>query len=63
MIIYTFCLQGNDPSCLREFLLPILCRDSPSGNPGLQVNVHLLSKFLVRKAVLLKRACLYIFMI
>lgn len=30
-------LQGDDPACLREFLLPILCRNSPSGNIGLQV--------------------------
>ncbi|KAG2599531.1 probable plastid-lipid-associated protein 14, chloroplastic isoform X3 [Panicum virgatum] len=29
--------QGNDPSCLREFLLPILCQNSPSGNIGLQM--------------------------
>lgn len=29
--------QGNDPSCLREFLLQFLSRNSPSGNPGLQV--------------------------
>ncbi|XP_042379750.1 probable plastid-lipid-associated protein 14, chloroplastic [Zingiber officinale] len=33
----SFLTKGNDPSCLREFLLPILCRDSPSGNPGLQI--------------------------
>jgi hypothetical protein len=30
-------LQGDDPACLREFLLPILCRNSPSGNIGLQM--------------------------
>jgi hypothetical protein len=30
-------LQGNDPSCLREFLVPILSQNSPSGNIGLQV--------------------------
>ncbi|KAA3459927.1 putative plastid-lipid-associated protein 14, chloroplastic [Gossypium australe] len=28
---------GNDPSCLREFLLPILTRNSATGNIGLQV--------------------------
>lgn len=38
-------MQGNDPSCLREFLLPILCRNSPSGNAGLQVIVHLVHSF------------------
>eukprot|EP00268_Persea_americana_P026448 TRINITY_DN2588_c0_g1_i2.p1 TRINITY_DN2588_c0_g1~~TRINITY_DN2588_c0_g1_i2.p1 ORF type:complete len:423 (-),score=74.59 TRINITY_DN2588_c0_g1_i2:270-1352(-) len=32
-----FLTKGNDPSCLREFLLPILCRNSPSGNVGLQI--------------------------
>jgi hypothetical protein len=41
-------VQGNDPSCLREFLLQILSRNSPSGNVGLQVsstnaNYHTLS--------------------
>lgn len=30
-------VQGNDPSCLREFLLQILHRNSSSGNAGLQV--------------------------
>uniref|UniRef100_A0A0E0C5I2 Protein kinase domain-containing protein n=1 Tax=Oryza meridionalis TaxID=40149 RepID=A0A0E0C5I2_9ORYZ len=30
-------IQGDDPACLREFLLPILCRNSPSGNIGLQM--------------------------
>uniref|UniRef100_A0A0E0JLX1 Protein kinase domain-containing protein n=1 Tax=Oryza punctata TaxID=4537 RepID=A0A0E0JLX1_ORYPU len=29
--------QGDDPACLREFLLPILCQNSPSGNIGLQI--------------------------
>ncbi|XP_020265087.1 probable plastid-lipid-associated protein 14, chloroplastic isoform X2 [Asparagus officinalis] len=33
----SFLTKGNDPSCLREFLLPILSRDSPSGNDGLQM--------------------------
>ncbi|XP_058095941.1 probable plastid-lipid-associated protein 14, chloroplastic isoform X2 [Magnolia sinica] len=33
----SFLMKGNDPSCLREFLLPILCRNSPSGNAGLQI--------------------------
>ncbi|OAY82757.1 putative plastid-lipid-associated protein 14, chloroplastic [Ananas comosus] len=33
----SFLTKGNDPSCLREFLLPILCRNSPSGNAGLQM--------------------------
>ncbi|XP_008798442.2 probable plastid-lipid-associated protein 14, chloroplastic [Phoenix dactylifera] len=33
----SFLNKGNNPSCLREFLLPILCRDSPSGNAGLQM--------------------------
>eukprot|EP00262_Sarcandra_glabra_P007698 TRINITY_DN2060_c0_g2_i2.p1 TRINITY_DN2060_c0_g2~~TRINITY_DN2060_c0_g2_i2.p1 ORF type:complete len:491 (-),score=45.18 TRINITY_DN2060_c0_g2_i2:486-1958(-) len=32
-----FLNKGNDPSCLREFLLPILCKNSPSGNAGLQI--------------------------
>lgn len=30
-------LQGKDPSCLREFLLKLLSRNSPLGNTGLQV--------------------------
>ncbi|MBA0657302.1 hypothetical protein Goklo_009596, partial [Gossypium klotzschianum] len=29
--------KGNDPSCLREFLLPILTRNSATGNIGLQI--------------------------
>ncbi|CAK7324158.1 unnamed protein product [Dovyalis caffra] len=29
--------KGNDPSCLREFLLQVLSRNSPSGNVGLQI--------------------------
>lgn len=33
----SFLTKGNDPSCLREFLLPILCHNSPSGNIGLQM--------------------------
>ncbi|GMY07498.1 probable plastid-lipid-associated protein 14, chloroplastic [Fagus crenata] len=33
----SFLMKGNDPSCLREFLLQILSRDSPSGNTGLQI--------------------------
>ncbi|PAN29387.1 hypothetical protein PAHAL_5G222700 [Panicum hallii] len=33
----SFLTKGNDPSCLREFLLPILCQNSPSGNIGLQL--------------------------
>lgn len=34
-------VQGNDPSCLREFLLQILDKNSSSGNVGLQVCIHL----------------------
>ncbi|XP_078429077.1 OBP3-responsive protein 1 [Wolffia australiana] len=33
----SFLAKGNDPSCLREHLLPIMSRNSPSGNPGLQM--------------------------
>ncbi|XAR52222.1 Non-specific serine/threonine protein kinase [Bertholletia excelsa] len=33
----SFLTKGNDPSCLREFLLSILCRNSSSGNAGLQM--------------------------
>ncbi|KAF8379699.1 hypothetical protein HHK36_029143 [Tetracentron sinense] len=33
----SFFTKGNDPSCLREFLLQILCRNSSSGNAGLQI--------------------------
>ncbi|KAH1075355.1 hypothetical protein J1N35_027683 [Gossypium stocksii] len=33
----TFLMKGNDPSCLREFLLPILTRNSAAGNIGLQI--------------------------
>uniref|UniRef100_A0A0E0C5H8 Protein kinase domain-containing protein n=1 Tax=Oryza meridionalis TaxID=40149 RepID=A0A0E0C5H8_9ORYZ len=33
----SFLTKGDDPACLREFLLPILCRNSPSGNIGLQM--------------------------
>ncbi|KAK3006685.1 hypothetical protein RJ639_016953 [Escallonia herrerae] len=32
-----FLTQGNDPSCLREFLLKTLHRSSSSGNVGLQI--------------------------
>ncbi|WVZ69428.1 hypothetical protein U9M48_018216 [Paspalum notatum var. saurae] len=34
----SFLTKGNDPSCLREFLLPTLSQNSPSGNIGLQAN-------------------------
>ncbi|WOL03169.1 putative plastid-lipid-associated protein 14, chloroplastic [Canna indica] len=37
LMLKSFLMKGNDPSCLREFLLPLLCRDSPSGNAGLQM--------------------------
>lgn len=37
MTFKTFLTKGNDPSCLREFLLPILCVNAPSGNAGLQI--------------------------
>ncbi|KAJ8771581.1 hypothetical protein K2173_026758 [Erythroxylum novogranatense] len=33
----SFLNKGNDPSCLREFLLSILSRNSPQGNIGLQM--------------------------
>jgi hypothetical protein len=33
--------QGNDPSCLRQFMLEILGRNSPYGNAGLQVSIQL----------------------
>ncbi|KAK9672457.1 hypothetical protein RND81_12G102000 [Saponaria officinalis] len=33
----SFLNKGNDPSSLREFMLPILCKNSPSGNIGLQI--------------------------
>ncbi|KAE8769872.1 putative plastid-lipid-associated protein 14, chloroplastic [Hordeum vulgare] len=33
----SFLNKGNDPSCLREFLVPILSQNSPSGNIGLQM--------------------------
>ncbi|MQL83778.1 hypothetical protein Taro_016266 [Colocasia esculenta] len=32
----SFLTKGNNPSCLREFLLPLLCRSSPLGNAGIQ---------------------------
>ncbi|XP_026457845.1 probable plastid-lipid-associated protein 14, chloroplastic [Papaver somniferum] len=37
MTFKSFLTKGNQPSCLREFLLPILCKNSPSGNAGLQL--------------------------
>lgn len=33
----SFLNKGNDPSCLREFLVPILSQNSPTGNIGLQM--------------------------
>lgn len=33
----SFLTKGNDPACLREFMLPILCKNFPSGNVGLQI--------------------------
>lgn len=33
----SFFSKGNHPSCLREFMLPILYKNSPSGNIGLQI--------------------------
>ncbi|GAB4826232.1 Probable plastid-lipid-associated protein 14, chloroplastic [Ancistrocladus abbreviatus] len=33
----SFLMKVNDPSCLREFLLPILSENCPSGNAGLQI--------------------------
>lgn len=33
----SFLSKGNHPSCFREFMLPILCKNSPSGNIGLQI--------------------------
>uniref|UniRef100_A0A2P2L674 Putative plastid-lipid-associated protein 14ic n=1 Tax=Rhizophora mucronata TaxID=61149 RepID=A0A2P2L674_RHIMU len=33
----SFLMKGNDPSCLREFLLPMLSKNSPCGNIGLQI--------------------------
>ncbi|XP_059667223.1 probable plastid-lipid-associated protein 14, chloroplastic isoform X2 [Cornus florida] len=33
----SFLSKGNDPSCLREFLLQTLSRNSSSGNAGLQI--------------------------
>uniref|UniRef100_A0ACD5VHW0 Uncharacterized protein n=1 Tax=Avena sativa TaxID=4498 RepID=A0ACD5VHW0_AVESA len=33
----SFLNKGNDPSCLREFLVPVLSQNSPSGNIGLQM--------------------------
>ncbi|XP_062216885.1 probable plastid-lipid-associated protein 14, chloroplastic [Phragmites australis] len=33
----SFMTKGNDPSCLREFLLPTLSQNYPSGNIGLQM--------------------------
>ncbi|KAJ4956229.1 hypothetical protein NE237_013012 [Protea cynaroides] len=52
----SFLNKGNNPSCLREFLLPILCKSSPSGNAGFQIldrnwgaGWHLLSLLLATK--------------
>ncbi|XP_004307976.1 PREDICTED: probable plastid-lipid-associated protein 14, chloroplastic [Fragaria vesca subsp. vesca] len=52
----SFLTKGNDPSCLREFLLQILHRNSSSGNAGLQIldrnwgaGWHLLSLLLATK--------------
>ncbi|XP_042485988.1 probable plastid-lipid-associated protein 14, chloroplastic isoform X2 [Macadamia integrifolia] len=52
----SFLTKGNNPSCLREFLLPILCKGFPSGNAGLQIldrnwgaGWHLLSLLLATK--------------
>lgn len=33
----SFLTKGNDPSCLREFLLQVLDRSSSSGNTGFQI--------------------------
>ncbi|KAL9409885.1 hypothetical protein AB3S75_048165 [Citrus x aurantiifolia] len=33
----SFLTKGNDPSCLREFLLQVLNRNSSSGNTGFQI--------------------------
>ncbi|GKV25627.1 hypothetical protein SLEP1_g35030 [Rubroshorea leprosula] len=33
----SFLTKGNDPSCLREFLLQIMNKNSPSGNLGFQI--------------------------
>ncbi|GAV66207.1 Pkinase domain-containing protein/PAP_fibrillin domain-containing protein [Cephalotus follicularis] len=33
----SFLTKGNDPACLREFLLQILNKNSSSGNAGLQI--------------------------
>ncbi|KAK1267894.1 hypothetical protein QJS04_geneDACA008194 [Acorus gramineus] len=33
----SFFTKGSYPSCVREFLLPILSSNSPSGNAGLQI--------------------------
>ncbi|OWM79635.1 hypothetical protein CDL15_Pgr023047 [Punica granatum] len=33
----SFLTKGNDPSCLREYLLQILSRNSPSGSCGFQI--------------------------
>ncbi|KDP22148.1 hypothetical protein JCGZ_25979 [Jatropha curcas] len=33
----SFLIKGNDPSCLREFLLQTLSRNSSSGSVGLQI--------------------------
>lgn len=51
-----FLTKGNDPACLREFLLEVLGRNSSSGNPGLQIldrnwgaGWHLLTLLLATK--------------
>ncbi|XP_068659483.1 probable plastid-lipid-associated protein 14, chloroplastic isoform X2 [Aristolochia californica] len=53
-----FLNKGNDPSCLREFLLPILSTNSASGNAGLQMldrnwgaGWNLLSQLLATKSL------------
>lgn len=38
--------QGNDPSCLREFLLPTLSQNYPSGNIGLQARIYISGNLL-----------------
>ena len=34
-------IQENNPSCLREFLLPTIYKKSPAGSIGVQVYIHL----------------------
>ncbi|GAA0162705.1 non-receptor serine/threonine protein kinase [Lithospermum erythrorhizon] len=52
----SFLTEGNHPSCLREFMLPTLSKNSTSGNIGLQIldrnwgaGWHLLSVLLASK--------------